>query len=130
LGKDYALKNDDIRGRVLDWFANGETGVSSEAIAYKMVDIAGKLAARTHPRDPDDFKRCLKLLRRIPEIRPRLREMREVSPHWKALVDHWEKVEDSFMAEVGEWLTNEHSAKRASKTYKLMQEIYANAEKK
>jgi len=115
---------DDIKTKILQWFATGERGISSEAIAYQMAGIKNGRKWNIHPSDPDDFKRCLKLVNLIPEIRLRLDEMRQVSAEWNALVENWKAVEDCFMGEVAEWLTDEYSPKGASKTYKLMDEIY------
>lgn len=116
--------SDDLNRKILQWMATGKTGVSSEAIAYQMAGIENGRKWSTHPGDPDDFKRCLKLVNQIPEIRPRLDEMRSVSPHWNSLIDHWNELEKCFMEEVGEWLTNEYSHKRATKTYAMMEKIY------
>lgn len=118
---------EDIRCLLLRWFAWGETGISSEAIAYHMAGIENARKNNTHPSDPDDFKRCLKLVNAIPEIRLRLDEMRPLSAEWNALVENWKEVEDCFMSEVAEWLTVKYSPKRAAKTYKLMEKIYKEA---
>lgn len=113
--------------KIMNWLANGETGISSDAIAFKMSGVINGRTFLTHPIDPDDFKRCLKLINLIPEIRPRLSEMREISPEWNALIEHWSDVETSFMSEVAEWLTVKYSAKSAPKTYAMMKKIYAEA---
>jgi hypothetical protein len=115
---------DDMKTKILHWLATGETGISSEAIAFKMAGIADKRTWSTHPGDPDDFKRCLKLVNRIPEIRQRLDEMRSLSTEWNALIEHWKEIEACFMSEVGEWLRDEYSYKGASKTFGLMRKIY------
>lgn len=108
--------------KIVNWLANGETGISSEAIAFMMLGIVpGRSMA---PCDPSDFKRCLKLIIEVPEIRPRLNEMKVLSKDWERLIDNWEEVERSFMEEVEEWLTNDFSQKRATKTYNLMKKIY------
>ncbi len=113
----------ELNDKILQWFITGETGISSEAIACKMSGMNND-RTYTHPLDPDDFKRCLKLVNRIPEIRTRLDEMRSVSPYWNALIEHWKEVEDSFMSEVPEWLTGHEYHKKATQTYALMEKIY------
>jgi len=113
-----------MKDKILNWLATGETGISSKAIAFKMAGIENDCKWNTIPHDPDDFKRCLKLVNLIPEIRQRLDEMRSVSIKWNVLIENWKQVEDSFMDEVPEWLTNDFSQKRATKTYELMNKIY------
>ena len=119
-----------IERKILEWLSNGETGVSSNTIAFKMVGLKYKYGyIGSHPGDPSDFKRCLKLINRIPEIRDRLSEMRDVSPEWSTLVDHWKEVENCFMSEVPGWLTGGNKG-NAMLTFNLMQKIYSEAREK
>ena len=118
---------ENLEHKILVWLATGETGVSSEAIAYTLCGIhPTRCGGCTWPSDPSDFKRCLKLLRAIPEIRQQLDKLRPLHRCWGALVDHWDELEACFMSEVGEWLTEEYSNKRASKTYDMMEKIYSD----
>jgi hypothetical protein len=73
------------------------------------------------PSDPDDFQRCERLLRRVPEFRERLNEMREASPIWAALVDHW----DEIAALVEEEIPGVYTGARGSapRTYALMKVV-------
>lgn len=119
----------DIKTEILQWLATGETGISSMALAFKIAGVEDSRKFNTHPHDPDDFKRCLKLIKHIPEIRSRLDEMRSLSPEWNALVEHWKEVEDCFMEEVSEWLTTSYSQKRAYRTHELMKKIYSESRK-
>ena len=87
-----------IKDKILNWLANGETGISSEAMAFKMAGVNQKAwCGGTHPSDGDDFKRCMKLVNEVPEIRTRLEEMCSVSKCWKALIDNWESVEKCYV---------------------------------
>lgn len=114
----------DLNLKIINWIANGETGVSSEAIAFQMAGVDNHRKFSSHPCDPSDFKRCLKLVNEIPEIRVRLDEMRHKSKYWNALIDNWDKLEKCFLEEVGGWLVDKDIDKRATKTYNMMQEIY------
>ena len=88
--------------KLLNWLANGETGISSKNIAFIVgFKIVPNNDSYFAPSDPSDFNRCLK--------------------HWKRIVDRWDDVEKSFLDEVG---FNWCKAKSAPKTYKLMKEIY------
>lgn len=113
--------NKDTFGRVLQWFANGEKGISSEAIATTICGLDGGYRKDT-PSDPSDFKRCLLLLKAVPELRCKLHLMRSVSKEWNTLIDHWDEIEACFVSEVPEWLDG-HSMKSAPKTYALMQKF-------
>lgn len=114
----------DIKSEILNWLANGEVGMSSKTIAYKMAGIVYNDSYGAHPLDPSDFKRCLKLVNMIPEIRPRLDEMRAVSKYWNALIENWDKLEKCFMDEVGGWLVGKDRDKKATMTFAMMEEIY------
>ena len=75
------FKHDEmIEDKIFQWFATGEIGASSQTIVLRM--IGKKYKHESHPLDPDDFNRCIKLLDAVPEIRNRLNEMSKVSPEW------------------------------------------------
>ena len=106
------IKQNELRGKILHWLANGETGMSSETIAFA---TAGVSAARhRHPHDIHDFKRCLKLRNEIPETEEGLNLLAETCPQCRALRDHWQQLEQ----------TGNYYQFRD-----LLQEIYQHAEK-
>ena len=115
-----AISN-DTRNQILHWFATGNVGISSKCIASTMLGIEVAGFDAWTPSDPSDFCRCLKLIRCAPEIRQHLGVMRSVSSAWNTLVDHWDEIEACFMAEVPCWLDGKDSAKRATRTYDLME---------
>jgi hypothetical protein len=83
--------------KVLDWLINGETGVSSKTMAEVMTGRPClKGWHRDHPYDPDDFSRCYKLLKMIPELKALLPKMRSVSEAWSNLVDNWDKLTEMY----------------------------------
>lgn len=75
------------------WLANGERGLSSKTIYSVMTgeNIMGNWKYH-HPSDPDDFRRCYLLLQAVPEWRPKMDKMRNVSEVWNRLVDNWDKL--------------------------------------
>lgn len=83
--------------RLAQWFASHDTGISSEAIALW-------LSARARndywgdgtPSDAGDFGRCYRLLKAIPEWRPRIGEMAERGGRWPILVAHWDEIERRY----------------------------------
>lgn len=99
-----------VSERALWWFEYGDCGISSHTIFSKLTTVKRgfehpamikKLSPRDwhHPRDPSDFRRCHLLLEALPELRAELAEMKEVSPVWSALVDHWDKLTAMVLAE-------------------------------
>lgn len=106
--------------RIIEWLANGETGLSSEAIAFWLgFDVKPK-DSWNYPHDPADLDRCLRLLDRVPEMRPHLPRMAKLGRGWAALVKRWDEIEASHVAEVGVGWTK---ARSAPLTYKLMRSI-------
>ncbi len=105
---------------VLKWLANGDTGVSSETMAFRMLGIKRRRIDEYHPSDPDDLNRCIKFLHEVPGARRKLNMIRKVSPVWNAIIDHWSDLEQMFIDEVGyDW----SKSKRAPKTYDRMKKI-------
>ena len=112
-----------ISDNLNNWLANGDRGISSEAIASHLTGInfvSGHWFS-THPVDPSDFGRCMELLDAVPEFRPRLKEMAEVSPIWAGLVECWDELERLYREEV--------STGKAPKLYDRMQEIIDGKDK-
>jgi hypothetical protein len=108
------------QSKVMDWFCTGETGLSSKTIAYWLAFDKKFERGTNYPRDPADFDRCLRLLDRVPEMRPQLHRLKELSPTWAALVDRWDEIEACHLNEVGlGW----SKAREAPKTYELIVSI-------
>jgi len=103
---------------VLEWLANGETGMSSETMAFMAIGVV----KRDHyfPHDPSDFNRCLLLLEAAPIVRESFPKIRELSPKWAAIIDHWDELERLFLDEAGrDW----SKAQKAPKTYERMLQL-------
>lgn len=111
---------DAIEKKVVQWLATGEVGASSKQMACWLAFRIRSDDSWAHPHDPADMDRCLKLLAAVPELRERLPAMAEVSNAWAALVKRWDEIEAMQLDEIG---LNWTKARRAPKTYALMQEI-------
>lgn len=110
----------------INWLASGERGVSSNTLFSVVTGISAQSdGSSSHPLDPDDFKRCEKLLRKCPEIRAELWRMSEISQVWAALVKNWSYIVDLFESEVpgvldgGQWPFRTP----ATKTYEYMKTL-------
>jgi len=75
------------------WIQNGERGMSSDAMWYCFMGVPQSTA---HPYDPDDFKRCWKLLEAVPEWKNELHKLKTLSKVWINLVDNWDKLTDMY----------------------------------
>jgi hypothetical protein len=78
------------------WLQNGERGTSSETIWGRMMGLRIVKGREDHPYDPDDFSRCYKLLKAVPEWRAKMSVMKEVSPQWSNLADNWDKLTEMY----------------------------------
>ena len=108
------------------WLASGSRGISSNTMFTVMTGVdALRDGYQSHPHDPDDFDRCLKLLHAVPELRLKLPLMARASPAWAALVEHWDEIERSHLDEVGLGWTK---AGNAPRTYELMKKVLRSAE--
>lgn len=58
------------------------------------------------------------MLELIPEWRPRLGEMRAVSPYWDALVERWDEITKRYLADL-----DDGRRRRQDATYDLMRSI-------
>lgn len=106
----------------LRWVAGDHVGLSSMAIFCHMVGVKPR-RGWSHPWDPADLSRCLRLLRAVPEWRRRLPEMASRSKTWKLLLARWDEIEQCMQDEVGwDWA----KGKKAPLTYALMKQVIEN----
>lgn len=106
-----------IEEKALWWLQNGERGMSSEAMCFCLM---GKpMGNVSHPYDPDDFKRCYKLLQAVPEWKDQLHRLKTLSPAWSKLVDNWGRLTEMYERNVKE---NWKNAKRVG-MYEFMQTL-------
>jgi hypothetical protein len=103
------------------WLAHGSRGISSNTMFSVLTGVDALRDWRpSHPHDPADFDRCLRLLAEVPELRHKLPKMAEQSPEWAALVERWDEIEQSHLNEVGLGWTK---ASSAPATYELMRGV-------
>jgi len=116
-GKDLHLVDGEDR-RVQEWLMSGDTGISSKVILSFMTGL--KLPKKDYsnwPHDPSDLGRCVRLLDRFPEWRPRLPEMASAYPAWKPMLDNWAEMERLYSIEI------QRPDNRAPQTYELMKQL-------
>jgi hypothetical protein len=94
------------------WVVDGRVGLSSAAIflkltGYNPLPMSSYNELTSHPRDPDDFKRCEGLLEAVPSFRSMLWRMADVSPEWAGLVKGWDKICHLLDDEVPGWRKND-----------------------
>lgn len=110
--------------KALEWIVGNDTGISSKAIWARMMGVAE--ASQDHgwgnyPHDPDDFGRCYRLLKAVPEWRSRIGEMAAENTVWKAMADAWDELSAMYEAEVD--TTGRRHSGLAPKMYERMKQI-------
>lgn len=100
--------------KVASWLADGERGLSSEAMCKRIFGIPASAGA-DHPNDPADLRRCLLFLDAT-EAHDKVSFMLDVSEEWGRLVARWDELVSVFREEFA-------AGKSAPRTYALMKEI-------
>jgi len=95
------------------WSRSDDTGASSRRMAYVLMD--GGFHRPAYPLDPDDFGRCYRFLKAVPEAREKLSLMSNDSDVWKRYVEHWDEMERLW--------EEESPSGVCPKLYKLMDEL-------
>jgi len=81
------------------WIVGRDTGTSSKTIWAVMMHAVIDELNHTYiymydvPQDPDDFRRCVKLITLFPEWRSRLPEVSKMFPAWVGIIREWDKLE-------------------------------------
>lgn len=109
----------DWEKAIVQWLALGETGLSSEAIAFTALGVEGHVMH--HPHDPSDLWRCLKLLETVPVAKKGIAAMAKHSDVWARLYSQWNKLERHLKSEIGDDLPKYGWA--APQTYAYMRNI-------
>jgi len=104
----------------LDWMMTSGTCAPSLALCAAVCGRTPK--DRSHPTNPDDFGRCMVLLRDLPQARCYLYLAAKLSSDWARLVAHWTDVEQCFVGEVG---TSWECSSQAIQTGLLLQQIFS-----
>ena len=115
--------------RLANWIASGDTGTSSKAIMlwFSAGVVDGTWGAST-PSDPADLGRCLRLLERFPEWKPRMAEMAGAGGLWPTFSKRWSEIEACFIAECGGELPGRNDCGwSCPKTYDLMKRVHKQA---
>ena len=104
------------------WLLNASIGLSSKCLMATLLNgrkVDGREWDTTfHPHDPGDLSRCIALLENVPSFRTKLDIMKNVSPYWAVLVEHWDELESLLSEE------HTHITSKAPKTYARMQELF------
>jgi hypothetical protein len=108
-----AIPEQTIEQRANWWIARGETGSSSKTMWRYFMD--GYRIDPSHPYDPDDFKRCYKLLEAVPEWKSRVHELAVLSPQWQKLSENWDKLNEYYLDQV--------KNKKANGMYEFMNKL-------
>jgi hypothetical protein len=85
----------DEHQRYYDWADGPDSGLSSKTIVQTLVgiDLLWPHWEPRTPHDADDFGRCSRMLKVLPELRARMPEVAARHPEWSALVAHWDELE-------------------------------------
>lgn len=108
---------DTLEARAAAWKENGERGLSSIAILEHMSGQTPKDPSA--PRDVADLRRCMLLLRRIPEWSARMGEM-AIYEQWAKIAPVWEALAMVFADEMGPEIENKASPNTALMLNKIL----------
>ena len=106
--------------KAMQWIVGRDTGTSSKTI-WSVMMMATPESADV-PYDPDDFGRCYRLLKLMPEWREHLSLVAKTCPTWTGLVREWDTLTAMYEKVIGE--TGKGWDKKASQAmYEAMQPL-------
>ena len=91
MGLTLSLHESSIEERAQRWIADtANVGASSRCIWNRMQGF--RTSDAPPPYDIEDFGRCYRLLRLIPEWNFKLQKMSNASRQWAKLVENWSEI--------------------------------------
>jgi len=84
----------NVKKQYLEWWAGGDAGISSKTILYYLTGIP--CSSKDIPHDIADVGRCVRMLRKFPELRERLGEVTNHNKQWMPFIDCWKKLETLY----------------------------------
>lgn len=85
-----------LEERLIDWYENGETGLSSSFLAYRLSGMEIFKTHPAHPHDYDDLRRVILLIDRIPEFNETIIEMQN-EPGWAKIATRWGEIIEAVL---------------------------------
>lgn len=78
---------------ILEWFAAGDCGLSSRALANEFAGLPQeKRWGISHPHDGGDLGRCVRLIDRVPAARAAVDALAGKNKYWAALAPEWDRL--------------------------------------
>jgi len=71
------------------WALGDDTGSSSKHMAAV---AAGFQGYGSHPVDPSDLGRCIRLVQTVPGVRDAFPAIAASTPKWAVIVEHWDEL--------------------------------------
>jgi hypothetical protein len=108
------------------WMKGTDTGISSMTLAESFLGLNTNVAYRGkdsigYPHDPADLGRCLRLIKRVPEVRERVDQLAKENKHWAKLAPRWDELAALMEEECG--ISGEKGSGKAPKTHQMMRDI-------
>lgn len=105
------------------WLAGGNRGVSADTIVQHLTGLPALAGGYPDvPYDPGDLKRCRALLERVPELVEHFPRMRDCSPEWARLVEHWDALCALMDEEAPNWRDGQSGCPRTSARMRALRE--------
>lgn len=96
-----------------EWLNNGEVGSSAKSLGEYMLF---NTPPKNHPHDYDDLRRCILLLDRIPQWKPRMTELK--------IFDKWEKIANDWISLENKILKSDPEAKHPISELELIKKLF------
>lgn len=85
----------EVKKEWLDWLASGDTGISSKTMLSAITGIP--ISERPDvPGDIADVGRCVRMLRKCPDLRGQLQKVIDKHKEWMPYIDCWKELEKLY----------------------------------
>lgn len=84
----------EVKKEWMEWLASRDTGISSKTMFAAITGIpTGECDV---PHDISDVGRCVRMLRKLPDLRPQIEKVMIQHKQWMPYIDCWKELERRY----------------------------------
>lgn len=81
------------------WAMSDDVGMSSKFLAFKLSGVPSLITDYALPYDVDDFSRCYKLIKSVPDLKNNFQKLAAEDASWQIILTQWDALQEFYESE-------------------------------